>query len=304
MKVLVVGDLVVDVVAAPKGSVAVDSDTAARVALRGGGSAANAAAWLALAGAQVALVARIGDDMAGRLLREELSAGRVEPLLAVDASAATGTIVVLVEPDGRRTMLTDRGASALLAPRDLPAERFTAPAHLHLSGYTLLGQASRAAGLHALRLAAAAGMTSSVTPGTAEPLRQAGAESFLSWTAGATCCLANREEAGVLTGAGPGAPHAELALALAERYAEAVVTAGADGAAWASGTEVVALPAVDAAAVDTTGAGDAFAAGLLAAWLGGASREDALRAGLRLAAQAVALAGGRPPAAVSDMGLG
>lgn len=294
MKVIVVGDLVVDVVAKPQGDVARDSDTAALVHMMGGGSGANAAVWMARAGADVALVARVGDDLAGRLLAGDLRAAGVEPLLAVDPGARTGGIVVLVEPDGRRTMLTDRGASGLLAPEDLPAARFTAPGHLHLSGYTLLGEDSRAAGLEALRLAHQAGMTTSVTPGTAAPLAGAGAAAFLEWTRDVHCCLANREEAAVLLGVTAERAPAALAEGLAAHYPEAVVTLGADGAVWAGPDGTVALPALPGRVVDTTGAGDALAAGCLTAWLGGATRRDALAAGLALSAEAIAAPGARP----------
>lgn len=302
MSVIVIGDLVADVVVAPEGPVAVDSDTPARVLMRGGGGGANAAAWLARAGAQPVLVARVGGDLAGQLLREELQAAGVETLLTLDPRSHTGAIVVLVEPDGRRTMLTDRGASALLSPGDLPATWFATARHVHLSGYTLLGASSRAAGLEALRLAHQAGVSTSVTPGTTAPLRAAGTAAFLEWTAGATLCLANREEAAALLGLDPAASGAAdrapdgaaLARGLAAHYPEAVVTLGADGAVWAGQGETVALPAVAGPVVDTTGAGDALAAGLLAAWLDGASRAEALRGGLALAAEAVAAPGGRP----------
>lgn len=302
MSVIVIGDLVADVVVAPAGPVAVDSDTPASVLVRGGGSGANAAAWLARTGAEPVLVARVGDDLAGQLLREELQAAGVETLLTLDPRSHTGAIVVLIEPDGRRTMLTDRGASALLSPGDIPATWFATAGHVHLSGYTLLGESSRPAGLAALRLARESGVSTSVTPGTAAPLRAAGAAAFLEWTAGATLCLANREEAAVLLGLDAAAEGTAdsaddgvaLARGLAAHYPEAVVTLGAHGAVWAGPDETVALPAVAGPVADTTGAGDALAAGLLAAWLAGASRAEALGAGLALAAEAVAAPGGRP----------
>lgn len=294
MRLLVVGDLVVDVVAKPTSDITRDSDTAALVHMAGGGSGANAAVWMARARAEVALVARVGDDLAGRLLAGALRAAGVEPLLAIDPVAHTGGIVVLVEPDGRRTMLTDRGASGLLAPADLPAARFSAPGHLHLSGYTLLGEDSRAAGLQALRLAREAGMTTSVTPGTAAPLGGAGRTAFLEWTQGVTCCLANRDEAAVLLGVGPDHDPAALAEGLAAHYPEAIVTLGADGAVWGGPDETLALPAVAGPVVDTTGAGDALAAGCLTAWLAGAPRREALAAGLALSVEAIAAPGARP----------
>lgn len=290
MNVYVVGDLVVDVVVAPRGAVVRDSDTPALVRLTGGGSGANAAAWMARAGAEVTLVARVGDDLAGRLLAEDLRASGVTPALTVDPAASTGCIVVMVDKQGRRTMLTDRGASALLGPGDLPELR--APGHLHLSGYTLLGEHSRQAGLAALHRARERGLTTSVTPGTVGPLREVGPERFLEWTAGVDLCVANRDEAHALVSRArtPG----DLVRGLAAHYPEAIVTLGGEGAVWAGGGELLHAPARLRIVVDTTGAGDAFAAGVLAAWLAGANRPDALDAAVELAAEAVITSGGRP----------
>jgi sugar/nucleoside kinase (ribokinase family) len=85
------------------------------------------------------------------------------------------------------------------------------------------------------------------------------------------------------------------ARALAGRFPEVVVKLGADGALWTNGSEEVRAPAAAATGVDTTGAGDAFAAGLLAARLRGAAPADALVAGCELAALAVVTPGARPP---------
>lgn len=294
MTVVVVGDLVADVVVRPAQAPAVDSDTPARVLVRGGGSAANTAAWLATQGVDVLLAARVGDDLLADLLEAELREAGVRTALTRDRERPTGSIVVLVESDGRRTMLTDRGAADALAPDDLPP--LDEAAHLHLSGYTLLGEGSRAAGLAALERAAALGVPVSVTPGTAAPLRAAGASAFLDWTSNAASCIANREEAAILTGVETaGADPAQLARGLAAHYTHAVVTLGPDGALWAGDGEVAHAAAAPAGVRDTTGAGDACAAGFLAATLGGAEPHVALARGVALAARAVAVSGGRPP---------
>ncbi len=120
-RILVVGDLVTDVVVRPAGVLAHGSDTAAAVLITGGGGAANTASWLAAAGVPVTLVARVGDDAAGRERCAELAALGVKTAVAVDKSMPTGAIVVLVAPDGERTMLTERGASLALSPADVDA---------------------------------------------------------------------------------------------------------------------------------------------------------------------------------------
>jgi ribokinase len=293
---VVLGDVMLDVVAVAGGPPARASDTEATVRLTGGGAGANVAAWLADAGVAVALVARVGDDAAGRDAVAELRGRGVDVRAAVDPSAPTGTCVVLVEPGGERTMLPDRGANLALAPDDVPAVLLAAGGHLHLSGYALVHPGPRAAGLAALARARAAGMTVSIDPASAAPLRAAGVDEALGWLAAADLLLPNRDEAAVLTGEGdPDAAGRALVARTGAR--EVVVTCGAAGAPWTDGTRVVRAPAAAASVVDTTGAGDAFAAGLLAARRAGLGPEQALARAAATAARALGHHGGRPPAA-------
>ncbi len=300
-RVVVVGDVMLDVVAAARAPIAHASDTPASVSWSGGGAAGNVAAWLAHAGCPVTLVARVGADVPGAVAVAELEAAGVDVRAARDPDRATGTCVVVLAADGERSMLPDRGASAALAPADLPAAAFAAGAHLHLSGYVLLGDASRAAGLEALRRARAAGMTVSIDPASAAPLLAAGTADALGWMSGADVLLPNREEAEVLTGErDPG--RAAPALVRAAGAREVLVTLGGDGALWTDGRRILRSPAADAEVLDTTGAGDAFAAGWLAARTSGARPEQALRAAVALGGVAVGRSGARPPAGGADPG--
>jgi sugar/nucleoside kinase (ribokinase family) len=137
-RVVVLGDVMVDVVTRLSGPVAPGSDSPARIEFGGGGQAANTAAWLAVAGAPVALVARVGDDAAGRAAVAELELLGVEARVAVDEVRPTGTVVVLVDADGERTMFPDAGANEGLARVDLPADLLEPGSHLHVAGYALL----------------------------------------------------------------------------------------------------------------------------------------------------------------------
>jgi sugar/nucleoside kinase (ribokinase family) len=237
----------------------------------------------------VTLVGCVGDDGAGTALAAGLAAAGVRTALHTVPGAVSGTIVALVEPGGERSMLADRGANDALAPADLPA---LAPGgHLHLSGYTLLGAVSRAAGRAALAAARAAGCTVSVDPASTAPLAEAGTERWLADTAGVDLLLPNAAEARLLTGC---ADPADAARALAARHRAVAVTLGADGALWCAGGDVLHRPALPVDVVDTTGAGDAFAAGALSVWV---ERPDdaagALAAGLALAAEVVGRPGAR-----------
>ena len=181
-------------------------------------------------------------------------------------------------------MVPDAGANEALELRELPAG-----SHLHLTGYTLLREGSRATGLRALALARERGMTVSVDPSSAAPL--AAAPDFLGWVEGIALLLPNADEARVLSGE---ADPERAARALAAGGREVVVTLGADGALWTDGERVLRAPAAAAEVVDTTGAGDAFAAGLLAARADGADPAEQLAAGCALAARAVGVPGARP----------
>ena len=290
MGVVVLGDVNTDVVVVLSGEPAPGSDRPASIATRGGGAGGNVAAHLAQLGTSVQLVGCVGDDPAGAGLSAELSAAGVRLALRTVPGSATGTVVSLVETDGSRSMLADRGANLELAPDDVvvPARG----GHLYVSGYTLLDPRPRTAGLVALQAARAAGCTVSVDPASTEPLRQYGVERFLADTAGATLVLPNVAEARVLTGC---ADVAEAARALAGHYPVVVVKLGADGALWVTSELAVHRPAHPATVVDTTGAGDAFAAGLLSVWLAApdVAPQVALEAGLARAALVVSRPGAR-----------
>ena len=292
-RVLVVGDLVTDVVAAVDGELAVGSDTAAAITIGGGGQGANTAAWLAHAGCPVTLIAVVGDDAAGRERIAELTALGVECAVRPHPGARTGSVVVLTSAD-ERTMITDRGAALLLDPAEVAAAIKAAPdaVHLHLSGYPLLEAASRPAGLAALAGARERGLSTSVDAASAAPLRHLGTQTFLDLVRETDLLLVNADEAAVL--AGPGSP-AEQGVVLAHTARNVVVKLGPDGAVWCRRESV--LRSATAARVpmkDPTGAGDAFAAGLLAAWSAGAEPAAALAAGAALGAKAVAKIGARP----------
>lgn len=293
-RLVVLGDVMVDVVCRLDGPLAIGSDAPARIEFGYGGSAANVAAWAAVATAgsgrdrPPALAGRIGADERGRAAEAELQAAGVDTRLAVDRERPTGTCVVLVGLDGERSMVPDPGANDRLEEGDLPDELLTEGAHLHLTGYSLVREGSRPAARAAIARARGRGMSVSVDPSSAALL----APAFLDQLAGVALLLPNLEEAVVLSGE---ADAEAAASALARRVPEVVLTLGADGALWTDGTGISRVEAdASGTALDTTGAGDAFAAGFLVARLTGAGPVAALHAGCRLAAVAVCTPGARP----------
>jgi sugar/nucleoside kinase (ribokinase family) len=294
--VVVLGDVMSDVSARLQAVPAPGSDTPAVVEMRPGGGGANVAAWLAWLGAPVVLVGCVGDDEAGRRAARSLAASGVTARLVVDPGR-TGAVVVIVGTDGERTMLSDAGANARLDAADLPRDAFRPGARLHLSGYALLREGSRGAALAALSEARRAGMPASVDPSSRAPLAAVGGPSFLEMVREAGAIIATRDEAEVLTGTRD--PEAAAAL-LVDGRDEVVLKLGDDGALWrgpggaSARVEAVAPPGP---VVDSTGAGDAFAAAWLARRREGEEPAAALAAACTLAAEVVTRPGARPPAA-------
>ncbi|MET9960667.1 sugar kinase [Streptomyces sp. NPDC006326] len=292
---LVIGDVVTDVVAIHPEPLAPATDTAARIRTLPGGAGANAACWAVRAGAaEVHLLARVGTESAQWHERALLDAG-VRPHLVVDPAEPTGTVVALVGKDTERTFLTDSGAALRLSPADWAPALLDGVGHLHLSGYLFFADSSRELALVALRAARARGVPVSVDPASAGFLVTLGRQRFLDAVAGADVLLPNEDEARLLAGLPERAGSARAAAELSRRFPLVVVTRGAAGALVAEAGRVTAEIAAEAAeAVDSTGAGDAFTGGFLAARLAGAGPAEAARAGCRTAAQAVTRLGGRP----------
>jgi sugar/nucleoside kinase (ribokinase family) len=299
-RVLVCGDVVNDVLVETPAPVACGDDNPATIEARPGGSAANQAAWMAWCGLGVTFAGRAGAGDVG-FHRAELARFGVRPRLAADQSAATGAIVVLVGADGERTMITDRGANLRLRAADVPAALLEGVALLHLTGYTFFHPEPRRVALKLIAEATRRGVPFTVDPGSAAFLAELEPGAFLRWTGGAAVCFPNREEAAALAGESEPAALADgyepaaMAVALTRHYGAVALKLGADGAVLAAGGgPAVRIPARPAMVRDTTGAGDAFCAGFLAAWLTGSDLGAAAGAGARTAAQAVSALGGRP----------
>lgn len=283
-RIVCLGDVMVDVLAQLPGPLATGSDTPAPIKFRPGGSAANTAAWLARLGAPVTFVGRIGDDAFGAEAVSSLRRQGVLTRVGIDFELPTGVCLVLVSPNGERTMVPSSGANSALDPADVMAA-IGPDDHLHLSGYSLLNPGARPAALAALSRATSV----SVDAASAAPIRSAGAEQFLGWLPAGALLIANADELAALT---DGAP--DGLIALVRRGLTVVVKDGPAGARLADGNGVRTVPTAPVPVRDSTGAGDAFAAGLLAAWRSGATLADAVGAGNRAGAQALGVLGGRP----------
>ncbi|MFM2352615.1 MAG: hypothetical protein RLZZ608_21 [Actinomycetota bacterium] len=289
-RVVVVGDVIDDIIVVPRGPIRPDTDTAASITRHPGGSACNTAAWLGWLGAGVDLVGRVGAGDAERHARE-LRASGVTPHLSEDDTLPTGTIVIVVDGE-TRTMLTDRGANATLSV-DAVTDALLATARVvHLTGYSLFDAFSMDH-VHALvARARAAGVLVTFDPGSTGFIADYGVERFRTALEGVDVLLPNLDEGRLLSGE---QDREAVAAALVEYCPAVVMTGGSSSVLVARRGEPSVEVAVDArAAVDPTGAGDAFTAGLVSALLQGTDLVAAAREGVRAAGIAITQAGGRP----------
>ncbi|MGI8721310.1 MAG: carbohydrate kinase family protein, partial [Geodermatophilaceae bacterium] len=289
--VLVVGDINRDVLVRPDRPIERGTDVPAQIRQRPGGAGANVAVELGRLGTATTLAGCVG-AIDSTPISDLIRATGVQLALRACGGLPTGTIVVIIDADGERSMASDRGANLALTEADLPEALIAEHRHLHVSGYTLLDPGTRAAAVSAIGRAQALGRTVSVDPASVAPLRGYGVEHFLSDIEGIDVLLPNADEAHELSGF---LDVEQAALCLAEQFPLVAVTCGAAGALWADRSGVLRRPSLARRdhVMDTTGAGDAFTAGLLAAWLDGQSPTDCLDAGQRSAAAVVARWGAR-----------
>lgn len=290
-RVLVVGDVMTDVIVVPEGPIVKGSDRRATVRSRPGGSGANQAVWLGAMGAEVVFAARVGSD--DKAMYENYFRGLgVVPMLAGDREQPSGVLVTIVDPDGERSFLTDRGANLNLSADDLAASLLDDIGMVMVSGYSFFAPGPRAAVQILFAAARARGIAIGVDPASVGFLIEVGPAQFLEWTKGATAIFANESEAEALTGiVGPAAQVA----ALGQHFETVLLKRGRLGAAIGGRDGIrLELPAPVVRVIDSTGAGDAFAAGFIAARLLGNDEDTALAKAIAAGAKAVQAIGGQP----------
>ena len=234
-----------DVVVRTSGSSGPDREGSAETRVGAGGQAANVAVWAASLGAEPRFVGKRGSDAASELAAREVVSRGVELFGPVE-DGRNGVVVSLVTADGSRTMLTDRGVAPFLRAEELDVRWFAGCEWLHLSGYSLLRRPIEEAAAKAAGAIQAQGGKISIDLASASGISEYGPDKLLN-------------RLGLLRPDLVFANEGELAAIGGEVPARLVLKRGADGFT-ADGSD---YPALDADVVDTTGAGDALAAGYL-----------------------------------------
>lgn len=239
------GDLVLDVIVRLQQPLAPGADATSRIVLRPGGQAANVAAWVAELGGRARFVGKRGDDDAGRLAARRLAASGVELVGPVEPDGS-GVIVSLVTPDGDRSMCSDRGVATAFRPDELDPTWLSGCGHLHVSGYALVREPVRFAAARAVKLGRAEGARVSIDLSSWSAIRDFGPAAFrgVIEQLAPNVVFANEDEDAIVGGPIPGAAW--------------ILKRGPRGCSF-DGDERAALPVTDV--VDSTGAGDALAAG-------------------------------------------
>jgi sugar/nucleoside kinase (ribokinase family) len=321
LDVLAIGDAIVDVIAhvdeaflaeerLVKGSMQVlDAEGAKRLYARmpqaretSGGSAANTMAGVAALGGRSGFVGQIADDQLGDIFAHDIRALGVEfRTPALKGGLPTGRCLIVVTPDAQRTMNTFRGAAHELTVEALDGEQIRDCAILYLEAYLWRSKGPRAAMEEAMRIAHEAGRKVAFTLSDIACIAPHRAEMMAMLDAGSIDLLfANENEIRELADL---ADRDSAIAAMQDKVPLLVVTCGADGAvAVESGRRVeVPIARIGRGVVDTTGAGDLFAAGFLVGQAQGRGLEQSLRIGSVAAAEVISHIGARPEAGLKAL---
>ncbi|WP_336979054.1 adenosine kinase [Altererythrobacter fulvus] len=266
-----------------------------------GGSAANTLAGISALGLQCSFIGQVADDQLGEVFAHDIRAAGIDFDVAPRAGdPPTGRCLIFVTPDGQRTMNTFLGASHYLPRESLNVDAVADAAVLYLEGYMWDPQEPRAVMRQAIEAAKAAGRKVAFTLSEVFVIDMHGGDFRAMIDDGLIDILfANHHELAALTGE----DDLEAGIAaLAPKVPVLVVTRSADGAVAVAGEERAEVPAepIDEV-VDTTGAGDLFAAGFLTGHVRGESLTRCLEMGAVAAAEIISHFGARPEADLAEL---
>jgi sugar/nucleoside kinase (ribokinase family) len=257
-----------------------------------GGSACNTIVGVADLGGTAAYAGKTADDDLGKFYADDLKKVGVTVPVKGGTGATTATSVILITPDAQRTMLTHLGISATLSANDIPEAEIAKAQYLYVEGYLFPGDTTRAAALRAIDIAKKHGVKVALT--ISDPfVISLQRDLFWELIKGPVDLLfANLEEARALTGEHD--PE-NAAHAIHQHATNVALTLGADGSLLMHGEQLYPIEGVKVKAIDTTGAGDMYAAGVLYGITHGMSWPQAGRLASHAAARIVSQMGARLP---------
>ena len=235
------------------------------------------------------MVGRIGDDAAGAAITAEFDALGISYGDIVKDGLHTGVVICLVDPSGERTMLADNGANAGLSIDDLPAlDNVDA---IYITGYAPLAPLSRIGVLEMVRAISARDIPIFFDPATVGGMKDVPIDEILSWCGLMNTLIMNEEEAIYLSGSSDLEAALEFFLDYAQR---AIIKRGSQGAIGLERRgEIISIGTHATQVIDTTGAGDSFAAGFIDAITSGSNFAQAIERASAVAAHCVAIVGAR-----------
>jgi len=254
-----------------------------------GGSAANTIIGVADFGGKAAYAGKVGADELGRFCLDDMR--RLGVTIEVPpASGQTGTCVILITPDAQRTMLTHLGVSSTLGPDDIDANQIGKAKYVYIEGYLFAGTSTREAALRAIAVAKSQGVKVAFTVSDPFLIAQFREEFWELIRGPVDLLFCNLDEARSLTGM---RDPIECAREIHHHAANVALTLGADGSLLMHEGQAIPIEGVPVPAIDTTGAGDMYAAGLLYGVTAGLTWKQAGRLASHAAARIVAQMGAR-----------
>ena len=261
-RIVVLGDLNLDVHAQIPDKLAPGDEVRDAITVRPGGSAGTFARTAAQLGAAVTFIGAVGNDLVGDLLETSLVRAGVMP--ALNRTNLPSGAVLAIQMAGDRSMVCARGANDGLTAGWVSQSLPDDSSHLHISGYALLSDAQREAAIRALAIAGDYGMTRSLDPPPDSLIRSFGVQRYLDLLPEGLWLFPNQAEGRVLSGL---TEDDDIVDALCRHFPIGACTLGANGAkAWAGSTRHQ-QRSESLSSVDTTGAGDVYAATFVTRYL-------------------------------------
>lgn len=285
-----------DVLVKPDKLLLPGGDTTGRIVLAPGGSAANVAAWIARSSTPAGFIGKVGTDIFGDLIIEDMRREGVHLYISRSEAHDTGVILVMIDRHGQRSMVTNQGADFHLLPDDVPEDILRHCSHLHITAWSLFTDPPRRAAVHAAQIAKASGATVSFDPASYQMILELGYDAFAKITMDLPIDILfpNRDEGEALTGE-RSVPL--IAHALQRRYPQAIIVLklDRDGCYVLADNHEQHYQASSATVLDATGAGDAFDATFIAHYLRDQNLAEAARLANAVAGWVVSRYGARPP---------